>query len=78
MPGLARLTLSPEGLAFDPNTGDTFVTNRSGLLIVRALQEGQTTEQVIETLAARYEVSLEEAARDVADFQSRMHSLGLS
>ena len=77
MPGLSRLSVSPEGLAFDPSTGDTFTVNPTGLLILRTLQDGGNAEDAVRALTAKYEVAAADAQRDVADFQGRLRSLGL-
>ena len=77
MPGLSRLSVSPEGLAFDPSTGDTFTVNSTGLLILRTLQDGGSQEDVVRVLTEKYQVSPADAQRDVADFQGRLRSLGL-
>jgi PqqD family protein of HPr-rel-A system len=77
MPGLSRLSVSPEGLAFDPSTGDTYTVNATGLLILRTLQDGGSQEDVVRVLTEKYQVSLADAQRDVADFQGRLRSLGL-
>ena len=77
MPGLSRLSVSPEGLAFDPSTGDTFTVNSTGLLVLRTLQDGGSREDAVRILTEKYQVSLADAQRDVDDFQGRLRSLGL-
>ena len=41
MSRLSRLALNEEGFVFDPATGDSFLANHCGLLIIRALGEGR-------------------------------------
>jgi PqqD family protein of HPr-rel-A system len=77
MPGLSRLSVSPEGLAFDPSTGDSYTVNRTGLLILRTLQDGGGPEDAVRLLTEKYQVSAADAQGDVADFQGRLRSLGL-
>ncbi len=77
MSGLSRLSVSPEGLAFDPSTGDTYRVNRTGLLILRTLQDGGSSQDAVRALREKYPVSATDAQRDVADFQGRLRSLGL-
>ena len=74
---LANLTLSPEGLAFNPATGDSFAVNEAGLLILKALQAGGGPDEAVGVLAETYQVPREEAHRDVLDFHQRLRSLGL-
>lgn len=77
MPALTHLSISPEGLAFDPSTGDTYTVNATGLQIIRTLQDGGSPEDVVQTLTEKYQVAAADAQRDVADFQGRLRSLGL-
>lgn len=78
MSDLARLSLSTEGIAFDPASGDTYVANETGVLILKALQAGQPTHEIVRSLTERYRVSAADAERDVVDFQSRLRVLGLT
>ncbi|HEY3322202.1 MAG TPA: HPr-rel-A system PqqD family peptide chaperone [Planctomycetota bacterium] len=77
MSRLSRLALNDEGFVFDPATGDSFLVNRCGLLILRALNDGKNNKEVIQAVADDYEVSAEDAERDVADFRSQLKSLGI-
>lgn len=78
MLGLSRLSISPQGLAFDPSTGDTYTVNATGLLILRTLQDGGSPDEAVRLLTERYLVSVADAQRDVADFEGRLRSLGLT
>ncbi|MCY2991064.1 MAG: HPr-rel-A system PqqD family peptide chaperone [Planctomycetota bacterium] len=77
MPSLSRLSVSPEGLAFDPATGDTFLLNPTALLIVKTFQSGGDQAEVVRVLTERYQVAATDAERDVADFRGRLKTLGL-
>jgi hypothetical protein len=77
MAGLSHLTLRPEGMAFSPTTGDTFILNKSGLLVLKAFQAGSSHEDVVRTLTEAYQVPHDHAERDVVDFQGRLGSFGL-
>ena len=76
MPSLSRLSVSPEGLAFDPATGDTFLLNPTALLIVKTFQSGGDQAEVVRVLTERYQVAATDAERDVADFRGRLKTLG--
>lgn len=78
MYALANLMLSPTGLGFDPEGGNTYTLNETGLLVLKAFQGGEPAEAVVERLLETYEVSREDAQRDVSDFQARLRSLGLT
>ena len=77
MSKLSRLALNDEGFVFDPATGDSFLVNRCGMLILRALGEGRNDKDVVHALTEEYEVAEEDAERDVADFRSQLKSLGI-
>jgi len=77
MDRLAQLAISEEGFIFDPVTGNSFTTNKTGLFIIQALKEGKKIENIVQMLVEKYEVSKEEAEKDVTDFveQLRYHHL---
>ena len=77
MHSLPCLSLSPDGLAFSPSTGDTFTVNDSGMLILKSLQTSGDQEEAARRLMETYQISREQAERDVADFHDRLRSLGL-
>lgn len=74
---LANLMLNANGLAFDPDAGNSYTLNDTGLFLLRAFQSGETPDAVVDKLVNTYEVDRVEAERDVADFQVRLRSLGL-
>jgi PqqD family protein of HPr-rel-A system len=77
MSRLSRLALNDEGFVFDPATGDSFLVNRCGMLILRSLGEGKNDKDVFNALREEYEVAEEDAERDVADFRGQLKSLGI-
>lgn len=78
MSRVCNLTISDEGFVFDPSTGESFLTNGSGITILRALSEGQCEEPaLIERIMTAFDVSADVAARDIADFLGRLSSIRL-
>ncbi len=77
MRNILHLTLSPEGFAFNPVTGDSFVVNEVGLLILEKLQSGGAPDDAVVALTETYQLPHDQAARDVLDFRDRLRSLGL-
>jgi hypothetical protein len=77
MSALVNLMLSPTGLGFDPEAGNTYTLNETGLVVLKAFQLGDSAEAVVERLVETYDVSRADAERDVTDFQIRLRSLGL-
>lgn len=74
---LSRLALSDEGFVFNPQTGDSFQVSETGILVLRQLKEGRSDEEIAAHLTERFEVSLEEAQRDCADFHARLRQFDL-
>ncbi|MDL1970095.1 MAG: PqqD family protein [Candidatus Desulfofervidaceae bacterium] len=68
MDKLARLAISEEGFIFDPVSGNSFTTNKTGLFILKALKEGKGEEEIVQALTEKYETTKEGAEKDVTDF----------
>lgn len=77
MEKLAQLALNDEGFAFDPTSGDSYQVNHVGLFILNGLREGKEDPEVAQMLTEEYEVSQEDANRDMADFSGRLKTFGL-
>ncbi len=77
MRGLSRLAISEEGFVFDPLTGESFTVNQTGLFILKRLKENKSQEEIIKELTESFEVSKEEAERDVVDFIEKLRSYRL-
>ncbi len=77
MQKLSHLAINEEGFIFNPLTGDSFQTSETGLYILNAFRAGADDGETARRLAEAYEVTREEAQRDVADFVSVLKSFGL-
>lgn len=77
MQKLARLAINNEGFIFNPNSGDSYQVSESGLLIITEFKCGKSEEEIAMLFANRYEVTGEEALRDVVDFRATLKKLGL-
>jgi hypothetical protein len=74
---LAQLAINAEGFVFNPATGDSFQVSPTGLVVINGLRDGKSEEELAQQLTGAYEISLEEARRDLADFRGSLKSLGL-
>lgn len=75
---IKNLSIGDEGFVFDPTTGESFLTNKTGCTILQILQAGQLGENgVIQRLISDFAVSSEVASRDVADFMQRLTAMRL-
>ena len=77
MDKLKRLALNEEGFIFDPETGNSFVTNETGLFILKKLKEGLSEEEIVKALMEEYEVDEDTARRDLYDFLEQLRILGI-
>ena len=77
MDKLKRLALNEEGFIFDPETGNSFVTNETGLFILKKLREGLSEEEIVKALTEEFEVDEDTARRDLYDFLEQLRILGI-
>ncbi len=77
MQRLRSLALNPDGFAFDPTTGESFTMNATGLTILEGLREGASPTELVGRLTKEYEISEQDATRDVDDFLDHLRALRL-
>ncbi len=71
------LRISEQGTLFDPETGDSFTMNETGLVILRYLQEGITPDQVYDRLSQEFILNVEGFKRMLIDFKALLNSFQL-
>ena len=74
---LAQPDLNTEGFVFDPNSGESFTVNPTGLFILNGLREHKSPETIAQEMSDEYDVKPDEAERDVSDFQTRLRTYQL-
>ena len=74
MERLQRLAISDEGFIFDPETGNSFTTNKVGLWIMGRLKEDRTVSQIFEDMVEQFDTDREEAQRDLMDFMEQLRA----
>ncbi|HIP43190.1 MAG TPA: PqqD family protein, partial [Aquifex aeolicus] len=62
---------------FDPETGNSFVVNETGLFILKKLREGNGEEEIVRDLTEEFEVDEDIARRDLYDFMEQLKILGI-
>ncbi len=77
MQRIAQLAINEEGFVFDPVQGESFTVNQTGLLIIKALKEGKSQEEIVRELVNRFEVDEDKARIDLVDFIEKLRSLNL-
>lgn len=74
---LRDLAVSDSGFVFDPHVGATFSVNPTGLVILRALIEGEARDEILTTLTQRFETDGRDLGRDLDEFVLLMRQQGL-
>ena len=74
---LRHLAVSEEGFIFDPLTGNSFTTNKTGLFILSKLREGRVGEEILAEMREKFEASEEELEKDFTDFMEQLRFYGL-
>lgn len=77
MQRLRSLALNPDGFVFDPTTGETFTLNPTGLALLEGLREGLSPVELTARLTDEFEVTAEDASRDVDDFLDHLRTFRL-
>ncbi|WP_456401113.1 HPr-rel-A system PqqD family peptide chaperone [Persephonella sp.] len=77
MDRISRLAINDEGFVFDPATGESFTVNQTGLLILKGIKDKKSEEEIVNEIVEKYEVSEEEAQRDLTDFIEKLRSYRL-
>lgn len=72
---LERLAVSEHGFVFDPTSGDHFTLNETGLVVIRAMQQNKTLEEVVESLQREYDVEPRVLERDLLEFSGALNNL---
>ena len=74
---LERLAINDEGFIFDPETGNSYTVNKTGLFIIKLLKEGKSEDEIVKALSEKFDVSEEDARRDLVDFIEQLRLYGL-
>jgi len=75
---LSRLAISEDGFIFDPNTGQSFTTNKTGIFILKLLQKDIDETKITEAIVEEFDTNKDEAQFDLEDFLEKLHSYSLT
>lgn len=67
-----RLAISPSGFAFDPETGQSFSVNETGLAALAELRSRRSPAEVARSLATEYDVSEDVALAGLEAFLGQL------
>ena len=69
------LAVSENGFLFDTWTGSTYSMNRTGAIILRALQDEMTLDDIAVKLADEFDVDRDTARTDIQHFIEQLFDL---
>ncbi len=68
MSKLSSLAISDNGFIFKPSTGESFLTNELGLMIIQQLKKKKAIDDIINEIIENFEVDKISAGRDLYEF----------
>ncbi len=74
---LEKLAINEEGFIFDPETGNSYTVNQTGLFIIKLLKEKKNEEEIVKEITEEFEVEEDIARRDLVDFLEQLRVYGL-
>jgi hypothetical protein len=74
---LQNLAMNDNGFIFDPNTGYSYTSNETGILILKLLAEGKEKEAIKARLLAEFEVNEDNFESDFEHFMLMLEALAL-
>ncbi len=77
MERLSQLAINDEGFIFDPYTGNSYTTNKTGILILSELKNGKSGEEIAKITSEKFNIEHSVALKDVTDFIEQLRSLSL-
>jgi hypothetical protein len=72
MADIKHWNLSETGMAFDPQTGESFQLNTAAKAIIERLRRGASDEQIAAELGREFRIDLDRALADVLVFKAEM------
>lgn len=72
-----NIAVSESGFMFDPSSGESFSLNGTGREILKLLTEGNSTDQMRETILAKYDVTEMVFNRYLEDFTQMLYHFNL-
>ncbi|MEW6679705.1 MAG: HPr-rel-A system PqqD family peptide chaperone [bacterium] len=73
---LTDIAVSEAGFVFDPSSGQTYRLNKTGVGIVRLLQNGVGSDEIAQRLSMEFDIDKESAKEDVREFISLLKEMG--
>ncbi len=72
-----NIALSDEGFIFNPSTGDSFSTNKTGSYVISLLKQKKTIDEIREIVIKEFDVESSIFERDLDDFLSLLKNYNI-
>jgi len=76
-PRIKDIAINDTGFVFDPYSGGTFTLNLTGQVIVKALRDGLSHNEIVTRLRSEFDGVTPKLDEDVQDFMRSLRELGL-
>jgi PqqD family protein of HPr-rel-A system len=76
-PRIKDIAINDTGFVFDPYSGGTFTLNTTGQVIVKALRDGLTQDEIVVRLRSEFEGVTTKLDEEVQDFVRTLREFGL-
>ncbi|MDB6059655.1 MAG: HPr-rel-A system PqqD family protein [Verrucomicrobiales bacterium] len=77
MKTLSKLAVGNDVFVVETTTGNRYHVSTTCLTIMRALMEERSDAHIVEQLSMDYDVTIDDALRDVSDFRGQLKTAGL-
>jgi PqqD family protein of HPr-rel-A system len=71
------LHITNKGMAFDPQSGDSYQLNAPAVIILELLQDKIDQDEIVRKISEQFNISPENALTDVLEFIIQLRVLGL-
>jgi len=72
-----NVAVSDSGFIFDPETGESFTLNSTGLLLFRYLKEGKSPDEIMKLVTAEYDIDPLSFEKYFQDFREMLKQFNL-
>jgi hypothetical protein len=73
----SNIAISDSGFIFNPDTGESFTVNPTGVEILQQMKEGKTVEEISSILEDKYNTDKNTLEKDTEDFLGLLRNYSL-
>lgn len=72
-----NIAVSDTGFVFDPETGESFTLNETGILLFRFMKEGKTEEEITKRITEEYDIDPLSFEKYFQDFREMLKQFNM-